>query len=190
MRKVRGIALVEVLVAIGISALLLTATAVALNTAVRAYHINQQQALLLQHSRVAMTRMLSTVRRSKLHAPDTSSLASQFAAGATTTGTGIAMYDQNGVMVTYRYDAPTRTVQMVIGSTAYPLVHGVDEFTVSMEPMRSSTSVRTGGGWDLLRRATILLTLRNVGQTTMELEGFGDQSLTLSASVMPRRNTW
>src|SRR5688500_9811580 len=33
---------------------------------------------------------------------------------------------------------------------------GVEAFTVRMEPMRSAASIRTGGRWDLLKRATIL----------------------------------
>ena len=43
--------------------------------------------------------------------------------------------------------------------------------------------------YDLLRRATILLTLRSTAATAVAGEGTS-QTVTLSVSVMPRRNAW
>ena len=67
---------------------------------------------------------------------------------------------------------------------------GVESFTVRMEPMRSAASIRTGGPWDLMKRATFLLTVKTTSDTAVKGEGIGHQTVTLSASVMPRRNTW
>jgi len=61
---------------------------------------------------------------------------------------------------------------------------------MTLEPMRSSTSIRTGGVYDLLSRATILLTVRTADNTVMNSETTGDQTVTISSSVMPRRNVW
>jgi len=190
-RRRAGVALFECLLAIAICAGLLTATAYALDASVKAFHINQQQAILMQNTRLAMHRILATTRRCKLHAPDDATLRTQFSAGMTVTGTGVTMYDINDVQTTYRYDRATKIVNLVTADgKAYPLIRGVEDFTVTLEPMRSANSVRTGAGWDLLRRATIQITVRTTKETSLATEGVGRIKLTLSGSVMPRRNTW
>jgi hypothetical protein len=70
------------------------------------------------------------------------------------------------------------------------LAYGVEDFNVRMEPMRSATSIKTGGGYDLLKRATVNITVRTMDTNTQASETTGTQTLTLSASVMPRRNVW
>lgn len=185
-----GLGLAEMLIALSIASCLLIATGVALDASIRAYQVNQQQAVLLQSSRLAMNRVLSTVRRCKLHAPEDAAQRANFATGLTVTGSGVAMFDEDDVPNVYRYDAATKTVQFVKGGTAYPLIHGVEEFQVTLEPMRSSEAVRTGGGWDLLKRATILITVRTTSETGGVGEGTGRVTMTLSGSVMPRRNTF
>jgi hypothetical protein len=47
-----------------------------------------------------------------------------------------------------------------------------------------------GGVYDRLMRATILITVRTTGNSADVNEKVGAQSLTLSTSVMPRRNVW
>ena len=191
LRRRAGVALFEMLMAIAISAGLLTATAFALDASIKAFHINQQQAILMQNTRLAMTRILTTVRRCKLHAPDATAQRAAFVTGKTVTDSGITMYDQNDQVATYRYDAPTKTVNLIAADgKSYPLIHGVEEFVVTLEPMRSPTAIRTGAGWDLLKRVTVQLTVKTTDQTSMANEGVGRVKLTLSGSVMPRRNTW
>jgi hypothetical protein len=191
MRRRAGIALFECLLAIAISAGLLTATAYALDASIKAFHINQQQSILMQNTRLAMSRMLTTVRRCKLHAPDDAAGRSDFAAGRTVTGVGITMFDLNDQQATYRYDSNLKVVNYIAADgKTYPLIRGVEAFTVTLEPMRSPAAARTGAGWDLLRRATVQLTVRTTEETSMATEGVGRITLTLSGSVMPRRNTW
>jgi hypothetical protein len=67
---------------------------------------------------------------------------------------------------------------------------GVEAFTIRMEPMRSTDSIKTGGAWDLMKRASIVLSVKTNNHTAVEGEGVGKQTITLSASVMPRRNAW
>lgn len=189
-RNRRGLGLVELLVSLAIAASLLTATGVALNASFDAYQINQQQATLLQSTRLTMNRMLATIRRCKLHAPYGSTQATQFAVGQTVTGNGIAMFDVNDVETVYRYDAANKRILFVAGGTTHPLLEGVESFNVTLEPMRSAKSVKTGGPWDLLRRATIWVSVKTNDSTSGVAEGTGTQTLTLSGSVMPRRNTW
>jgi hypothetical protein len=61
---------------------------------------------------------------------------------------------------------------------------------VKFEPMKSEQSHRAGGSYDLLMRATVLLTVRSTGQSGDPNASTGTQSITLSSSVMPRRNVW
>jgi hypothetical protein len=56
--------------------------------------------------------------------------------------------------------------------------------------MKSPTAIRTGGAYDLLMRATITLTVKTTGNAGDIDEKFGGQTVTLSTSVMPRRNVW
>ena len=191
LRRRAGVALFECLLAIAISAGLLTATAYALDASIKAFHINQQQAILMQNTRLAMSRILTTVRRCKEHAPDDAALRSQFSTGKTITGAGITMFDVNDQQATYRYDAAKKIVNFVTADgKTYPLIRGVEEFSITLEPMRSAGAMRTGAGWDLLRRATVQLTVRTTNETSLANEGVGRVKLTLSGSVMPRRNTW
>ncbi len=185
-----GLSLFEVLVALVITATLLTATAVALDASIKAYQINIQQASLIQMERVTMNRILSTIRRSKLHAPEDPTLSGQFASGQTVTGGAIVMYDTGGAETSFRYDATNQVLNLVTNGSTHAMVVGVLDFEITMEPMRSAESVRTGGSWDLLKRATILLTVKTTNQTAFGPETPGSLKMTLSASIMPRRNTW
>jgi type II secretory pathway component PulJ len=182
--------LIELLVALSISAALLTATAVAIDASFKAYAINQEQSDLTQRSRLAIYRMTTMIRQTKLHAPHTATLAGQFAGGATVTDSGIDMFDLNGQAITYTYDATNKQLLAVVGGTSHVMCDGVEAFTVRMEPMRSTDSIKTGGGWDLMKRASLVLTVKTTSHTSVEGEGIGKQTVTMSASVMPRRNAW
>jgi len=187
----RGISLVELLIALAISAMLLTATAVAIDASFKSYRINQEQASLIQKARLAANRILANIRQTEAHAPYTTSLLANFAAGQTVTDTGIQMYDDAGTLTRYYLDATNQRLMMRTGSsTPRVLLEGVTNFSMTLEPMRSSTSIRTGGVYDLLSRATILLTVRTADNTVMNSETTGDQTVTISSSVMPRRNVW
>jgi hypothetical protein len=177
-------------VALSISAALLTATAVAIDASFKAYAINQEQSDLTQRSRLAVYRMTTMIRQTKLHAPHTASLSAQFASGATVTDSGIDMFDLNGQAITYSYDETNKQLLATVGGTSHVMCDGVEAFTVRMEPMRSTESIKTGGSWDLLKRASIVLTVKTTNQTSVKGEGIGKQTVTMSASVMPRRNAW
>lgn len=186
----RGVGLAELLIAMAISVALLTAVAMALDASFKAYRINQEQASLTQRARLATHRILTSIRQSEAHAPATTSLLAGFAAGQVITDTGIQMYDDAGNLFVYRYDPDARRLIMRSGGADHTLLDGVTQFTVTIEPMRSATSIRTGGPHDMLGRATILLSLRTTAATASNTETTGNQTVTISSSVMPRRNVW
>jgi prepilin-type N-terminal cleavage/methylation domain-containing protein len=186
-----GMGLVELMVALAIASALLTATGFALDAAIKAYRVNQEQSVLLQNTRLTMHRMLATIRRCKLHAPDDAALSELFTKGETVTDTAIKMMDDRDLLTAYRYDAENKLILLVAGDKSYPLIRGVEQFVVTLEPMRSPEAIRTGPDWDLLRRATIQMTVRTDAKTLTPAENPNERlTLTLSASVMPRRNTW
>src|SRR5215213_6317308 len=65
----RGMGLVELMIAMSISASLLSAVAVAVDACFRGYRINQEQAILMQRSRVAQNFICTSIRTTKEHAP-------------------------------------------------------------------------------------------------------------------------
>jgi prepilin-type N-terminal cleavage/methylation domain-containing protein len=184
-----GMGMVELLVALAISATLLTATAVAVDAAFKAYEVNQEQAVLMSKARVSLSFLTTNIRGTTLHAPDNASRKTQFAAGQTVTDTGIVMLDANNNLLRFFHDATNKQLKVVGPAGTQILAHGVESFSITMEPMRSSESIRTGGTWDLLKRASITLKVRT-GGSTAPAEAVGTDTVTLSGSVMPRRNAW
>lgn len=189
-RCVRGLALVEILMSLSITAMLLVATATAVDASFRAYRINQEQSTLVQRARVAMDRLTTVIRVTKDHAPDTPAAASAFVGGQVVTDTGLDLFDNNGVETIYRFDPANQRILAIVGGKTYVLLNGVVLFQLKLEPMRSPTSLSTGGGYDLLERATITLKIRTNSLTSAPSETTNTQTVTLTASVMPRRNVW
>ena len=185
-----GVGLVELLIALSVCSMLLTAVGVALDASFISYRVNQEQSALTQRSRLAMHRIVTTVRQCDAHAPATGSLLDEFALGLRVNDTGVAMIDDAGDDLVYNYDAANERVLFSRNGVTRTLLEGVTQFQVSLEPMRSATSIRTGGGYDLLNRATVLLTVRTTAATSMNSETTGMQTVTLSSSAQPRRNVW
>jgi len=181
--------LIELLVSFAIAAALLAATAVAVDASFRSYAVNAEQAALMQQARIALHRMTSSVRATRAHAPASVSLRAEFASGATVTDTGIAMFDETGAEVVYRWDQSQRCLIAEIEGVSHVLARGVEAFSVRMEPMRSAAALKSGGAWDLLKRAEVLLTIRTDDPAHVA-ESTGAQTLTLSAAAVPRQNCW
>ena len=185
----RGLGLPELLIALSISAALLTATAVAIDACFKGYSVNQEHSDLTQRTRLAVHRITTMVRQCEVHAPDDPLLAAQFEDGHTVTGLGISMFDLQDKSVTFRYDPPNKRVLAIVNNVPYTLCDGVEAFSVRMVPMQSRKSLRSAGSHDLLRRATILITVRT-HRNAASIGEVGRQHVTMSASAMPRRNSW
>jgi hypothetical protein len=185
------VGLVELLLALSICAALLTAVAVAIDAAFKSYETNQEQAALTQRARLTMYRLLTTIRTAAEHQPKTAVLAASFAAGATVTDTGIRLFDSNDQQVDFVFDAPSRELRLIEGGNTHVLLYGVQTFQIKMEPMRSAQSIKTGSmSYDKLMKSTILLTVGSDAKTFSASETTGRQTVTISSSVMPRRNVW
>jgi prepilin-type N-terminal cleavage/methylation domain-containing protein len=188
-RRRRGVGLVELLIALAISAALLTATAVAIDASFRGFQANTERSDLTQRARLSLYRMTAAIRQAAAQYPADPQLASKYAGGATVTDTGITLIDAANVTTTFIYDPAKQEVTAIVNGNAHTMVSGVVDFRVRMEPARSPTAIRTGGGWDVLNRATVTLTVKGRASTPDLGPAKGHEVLTLSGSVMPRRNT-
>ena len=196
----RGLGLPELLIALSISAALLTATAVAVDASFKAYAVNQSQAALAQRVRVAMHRIVSTIRTTALHRPDNDAPIDEFEDGLVCTDSAIRMLtgEDRGVIFRQSGDALLLVPFTIVGGALVEgapntLLKGVQagDFTVTFEPMRSARQMRLGRPeYDQLKRASILLTLRPSTTTVVAGEEADAEPVTLSTSVMPRKNFW
>jgi len=191
-RGARGLGVVELLISLAISATVLAAVAYAVDMTFRAYSINHEQSDLMQRARLAMYRITTGIRTTGEHQPVNAVPLSQFKGGQVTTDIAIVMNDANGKPMGFRFDpAQSRLLAIDATGTEYTLLRGVEKFEIKFEPLQSQEAKRTGGlVYDKLLRATILLTLRTTGNSADVDERVGSQSLTLSTSVIPRRNVW
>lgn len=189
-RRGRGVGLVELLIALTITAGLLTATAVGVHASITAYRTNQELSSLGQRGRLAMHRMLTSIRAAERHLPESDDAAADFRGGLVVSDSGIAMDTPDGKVLAYYHDPATQRLMVKVGTQDHVLLEGVEEFQVRMEPMRSQAHIRSGLHYDLLRRATLLLTIHTTAATAHQSETTGRQSVTISSSVAPRRNTW
>jgi prepilin-type N-terminal cleavage/methylation domain-containing protein len=97
MSRRRGVTILELLIALSISALLLLATAVAVDASVRAYKNNQEQSSLIQRSRIAIDRLTTVIRTTKDHQPYSATAASGFKNGQVVSDIGVDLFDVNGL---------------------------------------------------------------------------------------------
>jgi Tfp pilus assembly protein PilW len=184
----RGLGLAEMLVAIAITAGLLTAAAVAIDASIKAYSVNQTQADTLHRARVALHRLTTLIRTSNAHSPITESAVDDFVAGESVTDRGIELLTPDDVSVAFRFDSDNQQLIASEDGNDYVLLRNVTAFGLNMKPMRSATSIKTGGGFDLLARATITLTLRTSTDAAGVNGAESNRTVTLSTSVTPRRS--
>lgn len=190
-RSRRGLGVVELLISLAISATVLAAVAYAVDMTFRAYSINHEQSDLMQRSRIALYRITTTIRASGAHQPYNQAPLADFKTGLVVTDTGVSMTDANDKPVSFKFDpAQNRLLAIDALGTEYILLRGVEKFEIKLEPLRSRESKRVGGIYDRLMRATILMTVRTTGNSADVDETVGAQSVTLSTSVLPRRNIW
>ena len=199
-RRRRGVGLPELLIALAISAALLVATAVAVNASFQAYGVNQTQSSLAQRARVAMHRVVSSIRTTQDHRPDNDDPIDDFEAGLVCTDTAIRMLTAPDRGVIFRQSG-TELLMVPFTIVANTMVEGAPnvmlrgvrdgDFTITFEPMRSARQIRLGRPeYDQLKRASIFLRIRPDAATTLAGEQGDGEPVVLSTSVMPRRNFW
>jgi prepilin-type N-terminal cleavage/methylation domain-containing protein len=188
-RSRAGVTIMEMMIAVAISSLLLASVGIAIDASFKANTANQDQSHLTQRSRLAMNRIVTDIRGTVAHAPIDPQAVTGFEGGLIVSDTGIQMLvgdEETGAVVKYELDAAGKRLYYTdVNNKKHVAVSNVENFVVKFEPMKSLEAQQTGGVYDQLLRATVLLTIRpDKGDVN------SDQTLTLSSSVMPRRNAW
>lgn len=215
-RRPRALGLIEVLLSLAITATLLTALATAVYACVRSYRVNQEQGILMNRARLVLTNIMNQARMTQYHQPLASDTATMTAfqacngTGQTVTGHGIqilqiaeylysdattrATTQQAPQSYTYAYDSTAQQLTLQIGSSpARVILDGVDRFDVTFTPMRSADQIAAGNtACDAVASISVTLTIHSTSRTftTPERNAQNPSSVTLSASVVPRRNAY
>lgn len=127
--------------------------------------VSIKDAVLSQRARLSLNRILTYIRTCEAHQPYTAEVTS-FVAGTIVTDIGIDMLRDDGTAVSFFYDSTTQQLKYKQGVNTAVLLNGVTAFTIKMEPMKSTANARSGGNYDLLMRATVLITLQTTDNTT------------------------
>lgn len=188
--RARAVTIVELLVSLAIAALLLAATAVAVDASFKAYSVNQLTSDLQQRARVALHRVVSEIRNSTAHEPVTSAARELFASGVEADDTGIVLFRPDGSELRFFHDADNQLLVARLDGTDRTLLEGVSDFRVTLTPMYSYVDDNVRRRVVVLQRASLLLTVQNVRASADVNEQAAPVTLTLSSAVMPRQNSW
>lgn len=186
MRRRRGFNLVELLIALSITAMLLTATMVALDASFMAYQTTTEQASTQTIGRMVMHRMLTMIRSGEEFGPFPASpldrvVESDFIEIRLVEG---------GDVVTLEWREDDEALYYIIGAEEHLLLEGVlavtdpdtgekiPPFTLEYELGRT------------LFRATIDLTIRPDDNMDVEIDGDLAEPIRLVASAQPRGVTF
>ncbi|MBN2210304.1 MAG: prepilin-type N-terminal cleavage/methylation domain-containing protein [Sedimentisphaerales bacterium] len=149
-RRRRGLSLVEILVALAITALLLTATAIAFEAAMDSYTTNHDLAMVSISTRNVLHQMCSNIR-SSWNDPVGPPPAPTY---VTADGTECTFFDQGGREITYAYNAAQHRLEVNIDNgpdwftlveNVYPITAGDHIFTLTDPEDTSSFPAGTAG---------------------------------------------
>lgn len=189
----RGFNLVELLVALTITATLLAATMVALDASFKAYQSTTEQASTHTISRLAMHRILTMIRTGTDFTPKPGDpldiiIESEFIDFQIPTDTGTEI-------ITIEWDDMDEILYVRVGGAGeprYPILEGVIEQIFPVGHPREGERIppftlEYDRGFRLFR-ATINLAVRPDDNMTVNLDGDHEEIIRLVATSMPRNN--
>jgi prepilin-type N-terminal cleavage/methylation domain-containing protein len=191
-RRARGLSLVEMLVALAITAALLTATMVAIDASFKAYASAAESASTQTATRMIVNRLLAIIRTSTAHGP----LAPADAPAdpdVTFTGNNIeswfvVLQDIRGNLVRLEYRDADDQLWIEVTDTAgtvitpfQPLLGGVTYASFHLKRRENQIGV-----W-VLERATMELEVVPDQDNTLSIESANETTIRILASSMPRR---
>ena len=172
----RGFNLIELLIALAISAALLSATMMALHASFNAYQSTTEVASTHTISRLVMSRMLALLRTGQDFGP-----APVDPMDSVVDSNYIEFFTGNGQLISLDWVAADQTLYVVLTDefdveTTYPLLEGVTDCSFTLE-------------YELgykLHRATIDMTIVPDDNMSVTLDGTNERVIRLVASAMPR----
>ena len=176
-----GLSLVELILALAITSMLLTATMVALDASFKAYAAAAEEASTQTQTRMITQRLLTLIRTSTVHGPTDADY-------STTPSTFITLVDVNGDKLTVGYSSVNKELWLTQGweadgaaLTKQPLLSGVSQASFYIGRRRDNTGV-----W-VLERATVDITVLPSPDASLAIEKGAGQAIRLIASTMPRK---
>lgn len=178
--------MVELLISLAITAMLLTATMVAIDTSFKAYAAAAESASTQTSTRLVVHRLLSLMRTSTAHGPllpETDVTLS----GTTLTSPYIELIDPDGNMIRLDYVDADDMIYVTItpfgGSVAtqQPMLGGVTQCEFKL-----TRRLDDDGVW-ILGRGSIDFTVEPDKDTSLSIEGDAAAAMRVIASTMPRK---
>jgi len=188
--RAKGLSLVELLIALTITAMLMTATMVAIDASFYAYANAAEQASSQATTRMITHRINTMVRNSTAHGPllpDTTVTPNVTIADDILTSPYIELLDTQGNFVRMQYNPTTQELWVTItpadGSATFsePLLGGVTSCTFTLKRRTDDQGV-------LVReRATMDVTVQPGQDGSLAIENGNAPPVRMIASTMPRR---
>ncbi|MEM6459022.1 MAG: prepilin-type N-terminal cleavage/methylation domain-containing protein [Planctomycetota bacterium] len=187
----RGLSLVEMLLALAISAMLLTATMVAIDASFTAYAIAAESATTQTSTRLVVNRLLTLVRTNEAHGPldpaDAPAGETVTESGDVLTSTYLSLIDGDRNTITLRYDAANDRIMLkkepLSGATAteQPILGGVTDCKFYLRRRTDNDGI------DVLERGSIDFTVEADADASFEIEVGDIPPVRVVASTKPRR---
>ncbi|QDU34944.1 hypothetical protein KS4_30210 [Poriferisphaera corsica] len=192
----RGLSLVEMLVSLAITAMLLTATMVAIDTSFRAYASAAESASTQASTRMVINRLLMMIRNSTAHGPLTLTEAKDFDTNATQeestiTSNFLEMIDPKGRLIRIEHNASENTLYLRVDQNgnftydnselAQPLLSGVEKAAFYTKHRINDEGIYQ------LERGSIDLSVVPDRDNTLAIESASQSTIRVIASTMPRR---
>ena len=187
-KSVRGLSLVEMIIALAISAMLLTATMAALDASFKAYGSAAEQASSQAASRMIAHRLMTMIRTSTAHGPLEAEATTPpvTLSGNTITSHYIELLDVQGNLTRVEFDSTTQQLVVTVTppsgvATSQPIIGGVSACQFFLERREAND------GTLILSRATMDLTVKPGEDATLSLENGEAEPIRVIVSTMPRR---
>jgi type II secretory pathway pseudopilin PulG len=181
----RGVSVLEMMVALPIVALLLTATMVALNASFKAYADAAEQAATNSATRIVTHRLMTMVRTSTAHGPLVGQTGVTIV-GDTLTSPFIELIDQRGDYLRMEYRAASEELWIVMddgagGTIEQPMLGGVSNCFFTLRRRLNDDDLY------VLERGTMDLSVMPDEDATLQLENGPQVPIRMIASTMPRK---
>lgn len=189
-RRHAGLSLVEMLISLAITALLLTATMVAIDASFKAYAAAAESASTQTSTRLVVHRLLSLMRTSTAHGPllpDAGADPPVTLTGTTLTSNYIELIDPEGNLIKLEYIEDDEMLYVTVtpygGSiaTREPLLGGVTQCEFKL-----IRRLDDDGVW-VLERGSIDFTVEADSDASLAIEGDAVEPMRVIASTMPRK---
>ena len=207
-RRHRGLSLVETLISLAITAMLLTATMVAIDASFHAYAVAAESASTQTSTRLVTHRLLSLLRTSTAHGPLAPDASPSFdpgivalfpppadpgdppaitLSGADLTSHYVELVDASNNLVRVEYVASERMLYVVVtpldggAVTVEPLLSGVAACEFHVRRRRDKSGV-----W-VLERASMDMSVEADRDTSLPMESANTLPIRVIASTMPRK---